>query len=140
MTTWRLSRSGRETKATQKAMKINGRNRILDTPGSVIYTGLETLAQLSKTHFMVYIEASSDIMESLKVQYFKNPKPLIWKDYFKIEVGQSHEDAILDSYPKLLAARSKAYEDLADLTLSSDFILDTNIKVEQIFEALKPAV
>jgi shikimate kinase len=129
-----------ETKATRKAMDIEGHNRILDTPGSVIYTGNETLTSLKATHYMVYIQASDAVMESLKVQYFKNPKPLIWKEHFKAEKNQTPEEAILASYPNLLTARSKAYEGLADLTLSSDFILDPAVKVEQIFEALKPAI
>lgn len=129
-----------ETKATQNAMKIEGRNRILDTPGSVIYTGNKTLKSLKNTHYMVYIEASEAIIQSLKIKYFKNPKPLIWKDHFKKEKNQSDEEAVLASYPNLLCARSRSYEGLADRTLSSDFILDTSVKVEAVFDALKPTI
>lgn len=129
-----------EAKAIQRAMHIQGGNRILDTPGSVIYTGKETIETLKRTHFIVYIEAADDIVESLKLNYFKNPKPLIWKGIFESKAGQSNEEAILESYPKLLKTRSAAYEKLADHTLSSDFILDLNVKTNAIFEALKPAV
>lgn len=127
-----------ETNATQKAMQIEGRNCIVDTPGSVIYTGKQTIETLKASHYIVYIEASDSIVESLKSQYFQNPKPLIWKGAFEVTDGQSNEAAILESYPKLLKARSAAYEEIADQTLSSDLILDINTKVSDIFEALKP--
>ncbi len=127
-----------ETKATIKAIAMGNGNIILDTPGSVIYTGQATLAALKKTHFIVYIAASDERMESLVQDYFETPKPLIWRDLFHQEIGQSPDDAILSSYPKLLADRSKQYESIADQTLTSNFILNPQTSIEAIFENLKP--
>ncbi len=129
-----------ETEATLRALNTGKGNVIVDTPGSVIYTGAETLRELRETHLIIYISASDARVEGLKADYFKNPKPLIWQKYFHQRVGQSSEEAILESYPALLEARSKQYEALADQTLTDDFVLDEKTSVEQIFEALKPAV
>ncbi len=129
-----------ETGATQKALLMKRGNHILDTTGSVIYTGDDVLEILRRTHYIVYIEASDKTLERLKIQYFRQPKPLIWNGHFIKKTGQKNEEAILDSYPKLLSSRSLAYKALADQTLSSEFILNGDISVEAVFEALKPAL
>lgn len=129
-----------ETEATRKALLIESGNHILDTTGSVIYTGKNVLERLRETHYVVYIEASEQTLERLKIQYFKQPKPLIWNDHFKQEPEQSADEAILSSYPKLLASRANAYENVADKTLSSEFILNSDVTVKDVFEALKPTV
>lgn len=129
-----------ETTATRKALSVSQPNTILDTTGSVIYTQKDVLEELSETHYVVYIQASDDALKRLKVQYFQQPKPLIWKNYFEQGLGQSDRDAVLESYPKLLNARADSYEALADTTLSSEYILDSNTSVDEIFEKLKPAV
>jgi len=129
-----------EKKATQKALNQSGRNQILDPPGSVIYTGEETLKELKGAFYVVYIKASKDALERLKVQYFKQPKPLIWREHFSQVPEQSEKDAILASYPRLLKARSEAYENLADATLSSEMILKSDATIEAIYEALKPTI
>lgn len=129
-----------ETDATQKALEHDLGNHILDTTGSVIYTGKETLQSLQDTHYVVYIEASKDSLERLKVQYFSQPKPLIWNGFFDKKAEQSNQAAILECYPKLLNARAKAYQALADNTLSSEFILDPSHSTQDIFEALKPSI
>lgn len=129
-----------ETKATNKALHQAAENQILDTTGSVIYTDDDTLRLLTETHYVVYIEASESALEALKVQYFANPKPLIWDGHFKQAKNQSETEAILSSYPDLLMARSKKYAALADKTLMSDFVLNPNMNIHDIFDKLKPAI
>ncbi|WP_147405842.1 shikimate kinase [Litorimonas taeanensis] len=129
-----------ETRALEKAMNAEGSNIILDTPGSVIYTGEKTLKALQSTHYIVYISASDERVEGLKKQYFANPKPLIWREHYQKASHQSNEEAILTSFPKLLTARARTYEDLADITLPSEFILDAKNQVSDIFDFLKPAI
>ncbi|WP_415811146.1 shikimate kinase [Litorimonas haliclonae] len=129
-----------ETAATRKALRINAPNTILDTTGSVIYTGDTILKELSRTHYVVYIQATEDALERLKLQYFQQPKPLIWKSYFEQVPGQSDKDAVLASYPKLLEARAESYDALADAVLSSEYILNSAVSVEDIFKNLKPAL
>ncbi len=129
-----------ETKATNKALSQSEGNQILDTTGSVIYTEPDTLKRLSTTHYVVYIKASDTALESLKIQYFANPKPLIWDGHFKQSGNETERDAVLSSYPHLLMARSKKYASLADQTLTSDLILNPDMSIHDIYNALKPAV
>lgn len=129
-----------ESEATKQALNHQGGNAVLDTTGSVIYTDDDVRESLTKDWFVVYISASGDAIERLKVQYFKQPKPLIWNNFYQRKSNQTQDEAILESYPKLLAARAKAYAALADIAIGSDVILNTKLTIEDIFERLKPTV
>lgn len=128
-----------ESSATAEAVSFEDGNAILDTTGSVVYTDNQVQEDLIKHWYIVHISASDQEIERLKVQYFKHPKPLIWREHFHCKADQTPEDAILDCYPNLLASRSKAYSKLANVTISSDVILDPSVSIEEIFERLKPA-
>lgn len=128
-----------ESDATAKAVSSATGNAILDTTGSVIYTDKTVQDALLRHCYIVYISASAEMVEMLKVQYFKHPKPLIWNGYYKCKAGQSPDEAILECYPKLVESRAKAYAALADVSIGSDVILDSSKNIEDIFEALKPA-
>jgi len=127
-----------ETDATRKALKMDKRNPMIDTTGSVIYTAEDVLHELRQDYYIVYIQAMEDHLERLKVQYFKHPKPLVWAGHYKKLEGKTETQSILDCYPKLLASRGKAYAKQADVTLPSTIILNPDVSIEEIFEALKP--
>ena len=127
-----------ETNATREALKTDKRNPMIDTTGSVIYTAEDVLHELRQDYYIVYIQAMEDHLERLKVQYFKHPKPLVWAGHYKKLEGKTETQSILDCYPKLLASRGKAYAKQADVTLPSTIILNPDVSIEEIFEALKP--
>jgi len=129
-----------ESEATRKALKTDALNPMIDTTGSVIYTDKDVLQTLRDDYYIVYIEAMADHIERLKVQYFKHPKPLIWAEHYKKIDGMTETESILECYPKLLTSRGKAYTSHADVTLPSTMILNPDMSIEDIFEALKPAV
>ena len=128
-----------ESKATAKALSSTQGNAILDTTGSVIYTDRQVQKSLISNWYIVHISASDAAVERLKVQYFAQPKPLIWNGHYTRNSSQTPDEAILTSYPQLLASRAKAYSALADQTIGSEVILDPARTIEDIFEALKPA-
>lgn len=129
-----------ETEATRKALKTTKHNPMIDTTGSVIYTDDHVLKLLSQNYYVVYIEAMREHLERLKVQYFKQPKPLIWAGHYKKLEGKTETESILEAYPELLTSREKAYAQQADITLPSTMILNPDVSIEDIFEALKPTL
>ena len=128
-----------ESEATAKALDLPLKNAILDTTGSVIYASETVKEKLLSDWYIVHISASTSDIEQLKVNYFKHPKPLVWNGHYKRAAGQTVDEAILSSYPNLLASRAKSYAALADATIGSDIILNLKNSIEDIFEALKPA-
>ena len=129
-----------ETDATRKAIKMDTHNPMIDTTGSVIYTDEDVLTQLRENYYVVYIQAMEDHLERLKAQYFQHPKPLIWAGHYKKVDGKTETESILECYPKLLTARGEAYVKQADTTLPSTLILNPDISIADIFEALKPSI
>lgn len=108
-----------ETEATREAMDLcaRGRNYVLDAPGSVIYVDAPLLEQLSQSFWIIYIQASDADMLRLQELYITSPKPLIWNDSFDGSLGKSQSEAVMKSYPNLLASRAREYARLADITL-----------------------
>lgn len=128
-----------ESEATRKALVRDSGNAVLDTTGSVIYTDKSVQDTLVSNWYVIHISASEDAVERLKTQYFKQPKPLMWNGHYQQQPGQSRDEAILESYPKLLSSRARDYAALADATIGSDVILNPNLSIQDIFERLKPA-
>ncbi len=126
-----------ETNATRKAIARAMGNTLLDTTGSVIYVDSDVTEKLKRDFLIVHIAAGPEDLERLKEDYFALPKPLVWRGYYKKMDGKTKEDSILDCYPSLLNSRKTAYENLADISLSSSFVLDKITSMEIIFSAIR---
>jgi len=128
-----------EKEATLAALNTQAKNPLIDTTGSVIYTGNDVLSRLRNNYFIVHIQADKADLERLKILYFNHPKPLIWAGHFARLDGMSDEDSIMDCYPRLLAAREKTYGEIADISIPSSYVMDPAVNISEIFETLKPA-
>ena len=118
-----------ESEATQDAMQqcLGSGNMVLDTPGSVIYTEQKILEQLTEQFWIIYIEADNSDVERLKELYYSSPKPLIWKDSYNPKLASTPDEAVMASYPNLLANRAEIYSQLADLTLPAQPLFEGKI-------------
>ena len=126
-----------EAQATLKALNQIEGNCLLDTTGSVIYTGDEVLNPITSNCLVVHIKAEVSDLERLKKDYFAVPKPLVWKDSYIEKDGLSREETIRTCYPNLLQSRKNAYESMADVTLASSFILAKETNEDNIIKAIK---
>jgi shikimate kinase len=93
------------------------RELILDTTGSVIYTGNNVLIRLRRQMTVVYLAASVEEQELLIERYLNDPKPVLWRGAFQSKNGESPHETVARCYPKLVAARRQSYEALAHCTL-----------------------
>jgi shikimate kinase len=94
------------------------RGLILDTTGSVIYTGNHILFRLRRQMTIIYIAASADEQQLLIERYLEDPKPVLWRGAFQPRPGESPHDTVARCYPALIAARRQSYEALAHLTVT----------------------
>jgi shikimate kinase len=83
---------------------------ILDTTGSVVYTGDAICRRMQSLTTVVYLEASPEEEKVLIARYLSDPKPVLWGDQFAPRPGESTRDAIARCYPQLLAHRKTLYE------------------------------
>jgi shikimate kinase len=89
-------------------------NIVLDTTGSVVYTGNEVCRQMKQLTTVVYLAATAKEEEILISRYLSDPKPVLWGDQFSQNPGESPNAAVLRCYPQLIAQRKRLYERLAD--------------------------
>ncbi|MFZ0932660.1 MAG: hypothetical protein WAN11_28930 [Syntrophobacteraceae bacterium] len=92
-------------------------NVVLDTTGSVIYTGENLLERLRSLTTIVYFPVPAVIREAMLRQYLSNPRPVLWRGFFNIEPGETVEEALFRSYHALLDSREVAYRELAGIEI-----------------------
>jgi shikimate kinase len=93
------------------------RELILDTTGSVIYTGNNILMRLRRQMTVVYLAASAQEQQLLIERYLTDPKPVLWRGAFQPKAGESPRETVARCYPALIAARRQSYEALAHCTV-----------------------
>jgi len=93
------------------------RNCVIDTTGSVIYTGEALCQQLRQRTRVVYIALSDAVMANMVERYLTDPKPVLWIDQFVQGPNQTMHDAVQVCYPKLVAQRAQLYQQCAHITL-----------------------
>jgi len=91
--------------------------QVLDTTGSVIYTGNHLLMRLRKLMKVVYLAASDAEQQLLIERYLHDPKPVLWRGAFAARAGETPRETVARCYPHLIAARRQSYAALAHATL-----------------------
>ena len=106
------------------------RELVLDTTGSVIYTGNNLLFRLRKLTMVVYLAASSEEQQLLIERYLKDPKPVLWRGAFQPRGGETPHETVARCYPALLAARRQGYQALAHCTIAVAELRELSEKAE----------
>src|SRR5215469_6901799 len=90
---------------------------VLDTTGSVIYTGNHLLHRLRRLMTVVYLAASDAEQQLLMERYLSDPKPVLWRGAFQAKAGETPRETVARCYPYLVAARRRSYVAIAQVTL-----------------------
>ena len=90
---------------------------VLDTTGSVIYTGNHHLMRLRKLTTVVHLAASPQEQQLLIERYLNDPKPVLWRGAFQPRDGETPRQTVARCYPTLIAARRQSYAALAHCTI-----------------------
>lgn len=94
-----------------------GGNIIVDTTGSVIYTGGRVLEKLCLNTTVVHFSTPPEVQERMLDVYKAQPRPILWRDVFNKKPDETEEEALARCYPKLLLARESLYARYAHVTL-----------------------
>jgi hypothetical protein len=90
---------------------------VLDTTGSVIYTGNHLLHRMRKLMTVVYLAASEAEQRLLIERYLSDPKPVLWRGAFRAKADESPRETVARCYPHLMTARRQSYAAIAHATL-----------------------
>ena len=115
--------------ALAELKRQRGKSLVLDTTGSVIYTGNHLLLQLRRQMTIVHLAASPEEQHLLIERYLNDPKPVLWRGAFQPKKGESPRETVARCYPLLVAARRQSYEALAHCTLEVAELRDPGMDV-----------
>jgi hypothetical protein len=99
---------------------------ILDTTGSVIYTGNHLLMRLRRQMTVVHLAASATEQQLLIERYLTDPKPVLWRGAFQPRKDELPRETVARCYPALIAARRLSYQALAHGTLTVAELRETS--------------
>lgn len=112
-------------------------NIVIDTTGSVIYTGKEILHGLSSLAKIVYLDTPVSVKQEMYTLYLADPKPVIWGNTFMKSDEETNYQALATCYPKLLAYRTKEYEKIADIACNYRRLHDAAYTIDTFMEAIQ---
>ena len=90
---------------------------VLDTTGSVIYTGERFLRRLRRYTTVIYLSIPPEVRGQLLKAYVSNPHPMLWRNVFSKEPDETEQEALARCYPRLVVARERLYEHYANVTI-----------------------
>jgi shikimate kinase len=94
-----------------------GQKVVVDTTGSVIYTGKDMLERLKSASTVVHLATPPEVKERMLRVYLDQPRPVLWRDMFSKKHGETNEEALARCYPQLLFSRQRLYEQYAEVTI-----------------------
>jgi shikimate kinase len=90
---------------------------VVDTTGSVIYTGKDMLERLKSNSTVVHLATPPEVKQRMLRVYLGQPRPVLWREVFSKKRGETNEEALARCYPLLLFSRQRLYEQYADVTI-----------------------
>jgi len=126
-----------------RRLEIRGRHTdddiVVDTTGSVIYTGEEILTRLRRYTTVVHLATPPEIKERMLRKYVANPRPVLWRDKYNKKSEETEEEALRRCYPALLSSRERLYERYADVTIDYYVRSDENFGAPDLLRAIDEA-
>lgn len=120
--------------------KHKEKSLMLDTTGSVIYTGNNLLMRLRRQMTVVYLAASAEAQQLLIERYLNDPKPVLWRGAFQPIPGESPRETVARCYPALIASRRRSYEALAHCTLPVAALRDASLDAAAFLAMIQAAM
>jgi hypothetical protein len=115
----------------------SARELILDTTGSVIYTGNNVLLRLRRQMTVVHLAASPAEQQLLIERYLTDPKPVLWRGAFQPRKGETPRETVARCYPALIAARRQSYQALAHCTLPVAALRDASLDANSFLDKIR---
>lgn len=113
---------------------------VIDTTGSVIYTGEETLARLSRCTTIVHLSTPPEVKESMLRVYVAQPRPVLWRDMFSRKPDETNKEALAQCYPRLLSTRERLYGRYAHVAIDYYKRNNESFRVDELLNAIEGAV
>ena len=114
-----------------------GKNVVVDTTGSLIYTGETLIGCLREITTIVYLKAQLGSIKAMYETFLKDPKPVLWQGRFNKQPQESNQEALLRCYPELLRSRQREYERYADVVIDFETLRKRGFGVKGFLETIQ---
>lgn len=111
-------------------------NVVVDTTGSVIYTGHELVRTLRRLTRMVHLRTTPSAIQEMLSAYLASPRPVIWGEIYTRREGESNEASLGRCYPSLLSYREALYRRWADISVEYETHIRKDLTAEAFLERL----
>ena len=109
---------------------------VIDTTGSVIYTGKDVMKTLSQLSKIIYLEIPNEVKKIMYKKYLQDPKPVIWGDKYQKTNGETDRKALVRCYQNLLNYRINKYHRHACLTLDYYLLRQPDFTIDKFIQAI----
>jgi len=116
-----------------------GERMVIDTTGSVIYTGDKVLTRLCRCTTVVHLSTPPEVKERMLKSYVAQPRPVLWRDVFSRKRGETNDEALARCYPRLLFARERLYGRYADVSVDYHKRNEPSFDANDLLEKIKKA-
>ena len=110
---------------------------VIDTTGSVIYTGNELLDKLRRFTTVVYLEIPFELKDQMLRAYLTDPRPVLWQGKFFRKPQEKIADTLARCYPELLAERERLYKRCAHVTIPHSQYRQRGWEVADFLDAIE---
>jgi shikimate kinase len=115
-------------------------NIIVDSTGSVIYTGQAMLERLHRQTTMIYLDTPLAVQERMHAIYLTNPAPVLWQGHFNRQPGESNAAALARCYPELLTSRTHEYKQWAEISLDYHLLRQPGFTVDDFLAEINSRI
>lgn len=120
------------TKAIDQLAEHGGQSVVIDTTGSVIYTGDVVRNKLKQSTRVVYFDVPDEVRQGMVELYLSEPKPVLWQRLYQPRSDESQEAALARCYAELLADRAERYRALADVVVDYHAVREPEFGVDDL--------
>jgi shikimate kinase len=105
---------------------------VIDTTGSVIYTGEAMMQRLRRQTVVIYLSLPLAHRKALRRAYQAAPRPVVWQQHFRKRSGENDLDALKRCYDDLLESRELLYRQYAHLEIEWDPTADPSAEMDTL--------
>lgn len=95
----------------------NQEDIVVDTTGSVVYTGEDIILKLKQHTTVIYLPAPVEAQNHMFTAYLSKKGPMIWNNLFDKRLDETNEEALARCYRELISFREERYQRYADVTI-----------------------
>lgn len=112
-------------------------NCVIDTTGSVIYTGESTMRMLKNMTKIVNFDINENVKNKMYELYMNEPKPVIWGDVYEVTRANDRTASLGQAYHKLLNSRITQYHKYADINLDYGTLRRDDFTIKDLYNMIK---